>query len=141
MADTITKKQRSRTMSMIKSKWTSQEKKIHNYLKSSKIYHKMHPKIKGSPDILLTETKTAVFLHGCFWHKCQKCFREPKSNRKYWVPKLKRNAERDRKNEKILKSANHKVIVIWEHQIKNQFGNVLKRLNNGARQYKQIKVH
>ena len=126
MADNLTKEQRSMTMSKIRSKWTSQEKKIHNYLKGNKVKHKMHPKIDGSPDILLKDTKTVVLLHGCFWHKCPKCFKKPKTNKSYWLPKIERNIKRDRKNNKILKSQGFKVIKIWEHQVKKDWDRILK---------------
>ncbi len=128
MADNLTKEQRSKTMSRIRSKWTSQEKKIHNYLKGNKIKHKMHPNIKGSPDILLKDTKTVIFLHGCFWHKCPKCYKEPKSNKEYWLPKIEKNVKRDRKNKKLLKAQGFKVIIIWEHEIKKDLKKVLKNL-------------
>jgi len=128
MPDNLTKEQRSKCMSNIRSKWTSQEKKVHNYLKGRKVKHKMHPSISGSPDITLTETNTAVFLHGCFWHKCPKCYKEPKSRKEYWLPKLEKNVRRDLKNKKLLKHQGFSVIQVWEHQIKNNFEQVLERL-------------
>ncbi|MFA5382379.1 MAG: hypothetical protein WC356_04375 [Candidatus Micrarchaeia archaeon] len=90
MSDNLTKEQRSRCMSKIRSKWTKQEKKIHNYLKGDKIRHKMHPKLPGNPDIVLKDSKTAVFLHGCFWHKCPNCYKEPKSREAIGCPKLRK---------------------------------------------------
>ena len=128
MPDTLTKEQRSYCMSRIRSKWTAQEKKIHNFLKGNKIKHKMHPKLDGCPDILLTKTKTAVFLHGCFWHKCTKCYKEPKTRKKYWLPKIKNNVKRDKKNARSLKKEGFKVIKIWEHEIKKNFSNVLNKI-------------
>ena len=128
MADNLTKQQRSKTMSRIRSKWTSQEKKIHNYLKSHKIKHEMYPKINGKPDILLSNTKTVVFLHGCFWHKCSKCYKKPKTNKKYWNTKIENNVKRDQKNSKSLKKLGFNVISIWEHQVKYNFESVLKRI-------------
>ncbi|HHQ45279.1 MAG TPA: DNA mismatch endonuclease Vsr, partial [Candidatus Altiarchaeales archaeon] len=127
MADNLTKEQRSHTMSKIKSKWTGQEKKIHDYLKGMKVKHKMHPKIEGNPDILLKDTKTAVFLHGCFWHKCPKCYRKPKTNKTYWISKIDNNVKRDNRNKKIVRSAGYNVIVVWEHQIKSEFDKVINR--------------
>ena len=103
-------------MSRIRSKWTEQEKIMHNLLKGRKIKHKMHPKIEGSPDIILTNLKVAVFLHGCFWHRCPECYREPKSNREYWVPKIKRTVERDKENRKKLENDGWKVVRLWEHE-------------------------
>lgn len=133
MPDNLTKEQRSYCMSNIKSKWTNQEKKIHDYLKSYKIKHQMHPKIKGSPDILLKETKTAVFLHGCFWHKCPKCYKEPKSNKKYWLPKIEKNVKRDRKNVKLLKSERFNTLKIWEHQVKKDLKKTIQKLIQNGR--------
>ena len=121
MSDNLTKKQRSKTMSRIRSKWTTQERIIHNLLKGNQIKHSMHPKIEGSPDIILTNTKTAVFLHGCFWHKCPKCYMQPKTNKKYWLPKIEKNVIRDRKNSKILKKGGLNVVRMWEHDIKRNF--------------------
>lgn len=130
MTDTLTKEQRSKTMSRIRSKWTSQEKKMHNYLKAKKIKHKMHPKIEGSPDILLYKTNTVVFLHGCFWHKCPLCYIEPKSNKSYWVAKIRHNVERDKKARMALRKQGFKVLVLWEHQIKKNFEKSIQKLMN-----------
>jgi len=133
MADNLTEKQRSYCMSRIRSKWTAQEKKIHNYLKGNKVSHKMHPILPGSPDILLNKSNTAIFLHGCFWHKCPKCFIKPKTNKKYWLPKIENNVKRDRKNNKVLKQGGFKVVRIWEHQIKKNFLKVISKLvENGV---------
>ena len=115
-------------MSKIRSKWTSQERKMHNYLKGRKIRHKMHPNIKGNPDILLIQKNTVIFLHGCFWHKCPKCYKEPNSRRKYWLPKIENNVKRDRKNTKIIKGEGFNVLKIWEHDTKRNFEKVLKRI-------------
>lgn len=128
MVDNLTKAQRSLTMSKIRGKWTGPEKKLHNYLKSRKVKHKMHPKIEGSPDVLLAENATAVFLHGCFWHKCPICYREPKSNEDYWLPKIDANAKRDKKNSAALRKAGLKVVVLWEHEIKKDFEKSLKKI-------------
>jgi len=115
-------------MSGIRSRWTAQERKMHNYLKGSRIKHKMHPKIEGSPDILLKDSKTAVFLHGCFWHKCPKCYIKPKTNKEYWIPKIERNTKRDQKNSRILRKNGFKVLKIWEHESKRNFKKVLNKV-------------
>lgn len=117
--DNLTKAQRSKTMALIKSEWTLQEKKVHNWLKSRKIKHIMHPQIIGSPDVILTKNKTAIFLNGCFWHKCPKCYKKPKTNKRYWNLKIKKNIKRDEKNKRMLKKMGFKVVEIWEHEIKS----------------------
>jgi len=117
MADNLTRKQRSYTMSRIRSKWTKQEKAVHNILKALGMKHTMHPKIDGSPDVILPDSKTAVFINGCFWHKCPLHYKPPKSNRKYWIPKIENNVLRDKKNIRLLRKAGWKVIVVWEHDL------------------------
>lgn len=126
--DNLSKLQRSKCMSKIRSKWTQPEKTVHNYLKSRKIRHKMHPKVKGSPDIVLIEKKKAIFLHGCFWHKCPKCFVEPKSRRHYWTQKIEKNVSRDERSRAVLRKQGWSVISIWEHQIKEDPQKTLNRI-------------
>ncbi|MBR9677020.1 DNA mismatch endonuclease Vsr [Candidatus Woesearchaeota archaeon] len=128
MSDNLTKSQRSYCMSNIRSKWTTQESKIHNYLKGNKIKHKMHPNITGSPDILLTKNKTVIFLHGCFWHRCPKCFKEPKTRMEYWIPKIENNVKRDKRNERNLKKEGYKVLKLWEHEIKKNLKKCVKKI-------------
>jgi DNA mismatch endonuclease (patch repair protein) len=128
MTDVFAKEKRSWIMSRIRSKWTKQEKLIHNKLKGLKIKHKMHPEIEGNPDIILKDKKIAIFLHGCFWHKCPKCFVEPKSNIEYWLPKIERNVLRDKENIKLLRKQGWKVIRIWEHEIKKGFDSLTKKI-------------
>jgi DNA mismatch endonuclease (patch repair protein) len=82
--DIMSKKERSKRMSLIKSKWTRPERLVHNFLKGNKIRHEMHPKIVGSPDIILKDKKIAIFIHGCFWHGCKKCYRKPMNNKHSW---------------------------------------------------------
>lgn len=128
--DNLTKKQRSFTMSRIKSKWTSPEVAVHNHLKGLKIEHKMHPKISGSPDVILKNKKKAVFIHGCFWHKCPICYKKPQSNVDFWRKKIRNNVLRDKKNERLLKRTGWSVVKIWEHEIKNDLQGSLLRIIN-----------
>jgi len=103
-------------MSQIKSKNTKPEKVLKKIL--VKIGFKYQPKIFGSPDFADVKNKTAIFIDGCFWHKCQKHYKQPKSNKKYWVPKLEKNIQRDKKVNKEYKKKGWKVIRIWEHELK-----------------------
>ena len=132
MADNLTSEQRSKTMSKIRSKWTIQEKQIHSHLKGNKIKHTMHPKMEGSPDIILKDAKVAVFLHGCFWHKCPKCYVKPKTNKGYWLMKIENNTLRDRKNNKILKRRGFKLLSIWEHDVKMNLQKTIGKIKNAA---------
>lgn len=128
MTDIFSKKKRSQIMSQIRYKWTNPEKKAHNFLKGHKISHKMHPKGAPGADILLTDTKKAILLQGCFWHGCKRHFRAPKSNRAFWKRKLKANLRRDRRTKTQLKRLGFKVVVIWEHDLKGNFEKAMKKL-------------
>ena len=128
MVDNLTKEQRSYNMSRISSKFTSQEVIVHNILQKYNVNHLMHPKIKGNPDIIIKNRKIAIFLHGCFWHGCPKCYREPKSNIAYWRNKMKNNSERDKRTMGNLKKLKWKVLVIWSHELKKQSFDLMKKL-------------
>jgi DNA mismatch endonuclease (patch repair protein) len=117
MADVLTKKQRSYCMSRIRSSKTKPELKLKRLMKSLGFLYQ--PKgILGKPDFADKKRKIAVFIDGCFWHGCSKHFIKPKSNRGYWLPKIKQNKKRDMEVSATLKKAGWKVIRIWEHELK-----------------------
>lgn len=71
----------------------------------------------GKPDIVLSRHNKIILVHGCFWH-CHRCKvggkSNPKSNRRYWNEKLRKNVERDRKNIRNLHRLGWNVLVVWE---------------------------
>ncbi|WP_144783761.1 very short patch repair endonuclease [Microbacterium sp. BH-3-3-3] len=67
-------------------------------------------------NIVFTRQRTAVFIDGCFWHGCPDHATIPKSNTAYWVPKLRRNIERDRETVSSLRAAGWTVLRYWEHE-------------------------
>jgi len=103
-------------MACIKSKDTEPELKLKKAIRG--LGFRYQPKIKGSPDFINKDKKVSIFMHGCFWHKCPKHYRVPKTNRDYWLPKIKNNLKRDKRNEKILKREGYKILIFWEHEIK-----------------------
>jgi len=115
MVDTVSKEKRSYVMSRIKSNNTNAEMLLKNSIKGT--FLRYHPKMCGNPDFGIKEKKIAIFVDGCFWHKCPKCFRKPKSNTNYWRPKIDNNVKRDKKITRKLRSDGWKVIRIWEHKI------------------------
>jgi DNA mismatch endonuclease (patch repair protein) len=92
-------------------------------------------KILGRPDFVFPKLKIAVFVDGCFWHKCPKCFKPPKTNRKFWCEKVSRNHHRDIRTNKSLRKSGWEIIRIWEHElrIKGQIPLRLVRLINKNR--------
>jgi len=104
-------------MSRIKSSETKIELKLKPFMKS--IGFSYQPKnVYGRPDFINRKEKIALFVDGCFWHKCSKHYKEPKSNREYWREKINKNSERDKKITKKLRKDGWKVIRVWEHSIK-----------------------
>ncbi len=75
-------------------------------------------KVHGQPDFVFLEKRLAIFIDGCFWHGCPKCYIEPKSNIDYWLPKIERNKRRDNAVNTELKRRGWTVVRFWEHSLK-----------------------
>lgn len=117
--DVHSKKTRSFNMSQIKSINTKPEIKFRKVLwKTGVRGYRVKTKIYGKPDIYFPKKKLAIFIDGCFWHKCKVCYKEPKSNQKFWINKIEANINRDSKVNSILKTQNIYVVRIWEHLIR-----------------------
>lgn len=86
-------------------------------------YRKQYP-VPGLPrrsiDVAIPWEKTAVFVHGCFWHGCPEHSRPTKSNTKWWADKIDRNRERDEETALHLEQLGWLVIVVWEHEVPDQ---------------------
>jgi DNA mismatch endonuclease (patch repair protein) len=74
------------------------------------------PGIRRTADVVFTRAKVAVFIDGCFWHRCPVHYRQPSSNVAYWVEKVNRNVRRDTEVDAMLREAGWTVVRIWEHQ-------------------------
>lgn len=119
--DKISMLQRSLNMSKIRSKNTQPERLVRKTLwKLGYRYRTYYHSLPGRPDIFLSKYRTAVFVHGCFWHQHKGCKRNfmPKSNLDYWYQKLKNNVLKFNSHKKELINKNYKVLVIWECEAK-----------------------
>lgn len=105
----------SKSMKSNKSSGTKPELILSKLLRK-KLYKNSLP---GRPDFVYPKKRLAVFVHGCFWHRCPVCnLSLPKANRNFWKRKFERNVERDRLVKRELKSMGWDVIVLWEHEMK-----------------------
>jgi len=151
MTDHISMEQRSWNMSRIKSVDTQPElilrKRLFKYgfryrLNGdvSKEYYSSG-KLPGKPDIVLSKYKTAIFIHGCFWHHHLGCKRGtwPKTNKEYWISKIEKNIARDKKNIRSLKKLGWNVEVIWECEIQNK--KLENKLNKVIKKMKVLFVY
>lgn len=75
-----------------------------------------HPGLPGRPDIVFTKVKVAVFVDGCFWHRCPEHGTVPRNNRDWWQAKLDRNVDRDRAKDTALGELGWHVQHVWEHE-------------------------
>jgi DNA mismatch endonuclease (patch repair protein) len=75
-----------------------------------------HPGLPGRPDIALTRARVAVFVDGCFWHRCPIHGTQPRNNRAWWQEKLDRNVARDRAKDVALTGLGLTVLHVWEHE-------------------------
>lgn len=117
MVDIKTPEERSRNMSKIRSSGTKPEEYVRKLLFGHGYrYLKNTGRIPGHPDAWLARYNTAVFVHGCFWHRHEDCkyAYTPKSRVDFWTEKFRRNVERDRLVLRELDSAGIKTLVIWE---------------------------
>jgi DNA mismatch endonuclease, patch repair protein len=72
--------------------------------------------VRVRPDIVFTRQRLAVFVDGCFWHRCPTHGTRPRVNTSYWGPKLERNVSRDRRVTAALENEGWFVLRIWEHE-------------------------
>ena len=77
-----------------------------------------HLPLPGKPDFTFRNEKLTLFVDGCFWHRCPKCFRNPKTNAEFWKNKIENNVKRDRRVNIELKQAGWSVVRLWECQLK-----------------------
>ena len=121
MADRITPEQRSRNMQHVHGKNTKPEVYIRRLLFSEGYRYRIHSsRVPGHPDIWMKKYNTAIFVHGCFWHRHKGCkyASEPATNSEFWSTKFIRNITRDMEVKNLLLEKRIKCLVIWECTIK-----------------------
>lgn len=131
MADSLTKEKRSWNMSRIRGKDTKIEVMVRKYLFSKGFrYRKNVAILPGKPDIVLPKYKTAIFVHGCYWHRhpgCKYAY-TPKTNVEFWEKKFSENVANDEKNCLKLEASGWTVITLWECDIKRSFESTMDKL-------------
>ncbi len=117
-------------MSRIGGKNTNPEVRFRKALWHSGIRgYRLHwKKAPGNPDIAFPGRKVAIFIHGCYWHRCPHCNPStPKSNRAFWEEKFRKNVERDKKKRAALEADGWSVLTVWECQIKKNLEDQVER--------------
>lgn len=126
--DVLSPSQRSNCMSRIRSRDTKPEISLRRALWGKGLRYRLKNRLPGRPDIVFTNRRIAIFVDGCFWHRCPIHGRIPESNRDFWENKLRDNTRRDADVTQYLKSQGWEVIRIWEHEISDDLGNIANRI-------------
>ena len=107
-------------MSRIRGKDTTPELVVRSALHRMGFRFRLHKKdLPGRPDIVLSRYRTAVFVHGCFWHRhpgCTKAY-TPKSRIRFWQSKFDQNVKRDAAVRDQLERLGWNVVVVWECEV------------------------
>lgn len=107
----------SRQMSAMPSRDTGTEMALRRELHNRGMRYRTHLKtLPGKPDIAFTRARIAVFVDGCFWHRCPDHGTAPKNNGKWWADKLDANVARDRRNDDELRKLGWMTVHVWEHE-------------------------
>ncbi|MBI3332260.1 DNA mismatch endonuclease Vsr [Candidatus Peregrinibacteria bacterium] len=131
--DVHTPELRSYNMSRITSKNTKPEIAFRKLLwKAGLRNYRIHKNLPGSPDIVFVRFNLAIFVDGCFWHGCKKCYgnRKIKTNAYYWKQKIINNFERDKRQTKLLKKMGWKVLRFWDHNIVQDPAKCISKIKN-----------
>ena len=138
--DRLTPQQRHENMASIRSKDTKPELIVRKGLWSRGFRYRLNDKrLPGHPDLVLRKYRTCIFVNGCFWHghnvtesqvKSEElrvkngdlvdsaCCKIPKTNREFWVAKIRRNMQRDKEEQRKLAQMGWHSIVVWECELK-----------------------
>ncbi len=123
MADVFSPVERSAVMRAVKSSNTTPELVVRRAAHALGLRFRLNRSdLPGKPDLVFPARKTAVFVHGCFWHghDCPRGGRIPASNRDYWLAKIGRNVARDKATLAALKKQGWKAHVIWECETRDK---------------------
>lgn len=122
MADTFTKAERSRIMSLVRSKDTTPEMVVRRLVHSMGYRYRLHVRtLPGAPDLVFPRLRKLIFVSGCFWHMhtCGRC-RIPQTRRAQWLAKLEGNRRRDRSVRRQLTRQGYSVLTVWECETSKQ---------------------
>jgi len=112
---------RSANMRAIRSKSMKPEIAVRSMVHRLGFRFRLHrADLPGKPDIVLGPQRKVILVNGCFWHShdCRTAH-TPRTNQDYWVPKLARNVQRDRENNRALRRLGFRVLTVWECEVKD----------------------
>lgn len=130
IVDTVT---RSRMMAGIRGKNTKPEILLRKAMHAKGYRFRLHDRrLPGQPDMILPRYRTAVFIHGCFWHRHKGCryATSPATRQDFWAAKFEANVARDHAKEKAVLEQGWRIAVVWECALRNSVDEAASRLSD-----------
>ena len=124
MSDTLSTRERSARMALVRGTDTKPERLVRRIVHSMGFRYRLHVgNLPGRPDLVFPRLQKVIFVHGCFWHRHRKrncrLARLPKSHLDFWETKLEGNRLRDLRNKRLLRAAGWGVMEVWECEMQN----------------------
>ena len=119
MTDILSPEERSAAMSRIRGSDTKPEIAVRSALHAKGYRFRTNVRgLPGTPDVVFSKRRAAIFVHGCFWHRhgCKNTS-TPKSRRRFWMEKFAANVERDGHVRALLVREGWRVFVAWECEV------------------------
>ena len=121
-------------MSRVRTRDTRPELELRRRLWSRGFRYRLRASLPGSPDLVFRTSQVAVFVDGCFWHRCPKHGSVPQTNHEFWATKLAQNTERDDRVGRTLRDQGWTVLRFWEHEIYEDLGSVIDTIEDAVRE-------
>lgn len=107
-------------MALVRARDTKPEMVVRRMVHALGYRYRLHRKdLPGKPDLVFPRIRSAIFVHGCFWHRHPVCklARMPKSRLDFWQPKLEGNRDRDERNQSELEALGWRYLIVWECEL------------------------
>jgi DNA mismatch endonuclease (patch repair protein) len=115
-------------MSRIRGKDTKVERELRRALWSRGLHFRLHHPVFGRPDLAFVKEKVAVFVDGCFWHRCPMHYVKPATRKAFWAAKIAGNVRRDRLVTRNLRTKRWQVLRFWEHELERDITRIADRI-------------
>lgn len=129
--DTLDSQERSARMAKVRGRDTKPELAVRRLVHRMGYRYRLHGrKLPGTPDLVFAGRRKVIFVHGCFWHRHNRCdlARLPKSRLEFWLPKLEGNKQRDAQCRRALTALGWSSLVIWECELRDPLKVMFKTL-------------
>lgn len=127
--DIVDLKTRSRMMAAVRSRNTKPEILLRKALWEAGLRgYRLRKGLPGRPDMVFPRHKVAVFVDGCFWHGCPRCYKAPENNKAFWRAKLAENRSRDEAVNAKLRQLGWRVVRFWEHEVEDGVTKCIERI-------------